>query len=260
MENNVKTTGQRIASLPLAEIVLSDYQRGTNARQVNNIVRKFDEAKLGTLTVSEREGKYRLIDGAHRSRALRILGYTHAPCVVLSGLTYEQEADYFRRQNQDKRLLTPGDLFKAGLASGDEKCIKINRIVKANGFHIGSGNGNFYDLASVQTLYKIVEDFGYDVLDSTLFLIANTWGGIAKASQRETLLGVAEFVRRYGIAEFAERMREKFSIVWYDYTEAMRVRGSTNSASARKKYCRILVNHYNKGIVYNSKKRLTFED
>lgn len=260
MENTMKTTSQRIASLPLTDIVLSDYQRGTNARQVNNIVKKFDEAKLGTLTVSDRDGKYRLIDGAHRARALRILGYTHASCVVLTGLTYEQEADYFRRQNQDKRLLSPGDLFKAGLASGDELCVKISRIVKANGFHIGSGNGNFYDIASVQTLYKIVDDRGYDVLDNTLFLIANTWNGIAKASQRETLLGVAEFVHRYGIAEFADRMREKFSIVWYDYTEAMRVRGSANTASARDKYCRILVDHYNKGIVHNSKKRLKYED
>ena len=76
-------------SIPLADIVLSDYQRGTNARQVNNIVRKFDEAKLGTLTVSEREGNYHLIDGAHRSRALRILKYTHAPCLVFTGWILE---------------------------------------------------------------------------------------------------------------------------------------------------------------------------
>ena len=258
--DNTKITNQRIESIPLTSIVLSDYQRGTNAKQVNNIVKKFDEAKLGTLTVSEREGKYLLIDGAHRSRALRILGYTHASCVVLTGLTYEQEADYFRKQNQDKRLLTPRDLFKAGLASGDDQCIKIYRIVKANGFNIGKGNGDFYNLTSIQTLYKIAENYGYDVLDNTLFLIANTWNGIAKASQRETLLGVAEFIHRYGITDFAERMREKFSIVWYDYTEAMRVHSSVSSTTARKKYCRILVDHYNKGIVHNSKKRLKWED
>jgi hypothetical protein len=240
--------------------VPSDYQRVTNNAQVANIVKRFDEAKLGTLIVSERDGKYHIIDGAHRARALRNLGYTHAPCVVLTGLTYEQEADYFRKQNQDKRLLTPSDLFKAGLASGDDQCVKISKIVKANGFHIGKGNKDFYKLAAIHTLYTISEEYGYDVLDVTLFLIASTWSEIPRASQSESLLGVAEFVRRYGMADFSERLRDKFSIVWYDYSEAIRAHGSVGSTTSRKKFCRMLVEHYNKGIVHNSKKRLKWEE
>jgi len=259
MISTEKTPNQRIASIPLAKIEPGDYQRPTNARQVANIVKNFDEAKLGALTVSERGGMYRLIDGAHRSCALRTLGYTHALCVVLTGLTYEQEAEYFRKQNQDKRPLAPADLFKAGLASGDEQCANINRIVRANGFNIGTGRKDFYRLMSFYALYTISEEFGYKVLDDTLFLIANTWHGIAKASQSECLLGVAEFVSRYGITEFAERMHEKFAVVWYDYCEAMRVHGSVGSAASRKKFCRILVQHYNKGLVHNSKKRLKWE-
>ena len=260
MNNTEKTTNQRVASISLVKIEPSDYQRPTNTRQVANIVKNFDEAKLGTLTVSERNGKYYLIDGAHRSWALRNLGYTHVLCTVLSGLTYEQEADYFRKQNQDKRPLTPGDLFKAGLASGDIQCANINRIVRANGFRIGTGKKDFFRLMSIHALYTISEDFGYKALDDTLFLLANTWSGIAKASQSESLLGVAEFVHRYGIVEFAERMHEKFAVVWYDYCEAMRVHGSVGSSTSRKKYCRILVEHYNKGIVHNSKKRLKWEE
>jgi hypothetical protein len=259
MNKTEKSTHQRIASIPLIKIESSDYQRITNARQVTSIANNFDEAKLGTLTVSHRDGKYYLIDGAHRSRALRILGYTHALCIVITGLTYEQEADYFRMQNQDKRPLTPGDLFKAGLASGDEQCKKINHIVKANGFHIGTGRKDFYRLMSIHALYAISEDLGYKVLDDTLFLLANTWSGITKASQSETLLGVAEFVHRYGIAEFAERMRDRFAAVWYEYTEAMCVHGSIGSTTPRIKYCRILVEHYNKGIHHNSKKHLKWE-
>ena len=258
--NNTKLTNQRFDMVALADIASGDYQRATSPTQVANIVKKFDEAKLGTLTVSERDGKHHIIDGAHRSRALRHLGYTHAPCIVLSGLTYEQEADYYRKQNQDKRLLTPEDLFKAGLASGDEQCVKINQIVKANGFHIGKGDRDSCKLAAVHTLYTICGDYGYDVLDNTLFLIASTWAGIARASQSECLLGVANFVHSYGLASFSERMHDKFAVVWYDYTEAMRVRGSVYSASPQKKFCRILVEHYNKGIVHNCKKRLKWED
>jgi hypothetical protein len=257
---NAKKTNQLYDLVALADMEPCEYQRATNAPQVAGMVENFDEAKLGILTVSERNGKYGVIDGAHRARALRLLGYTHAPCLVLSGLTYQQEADYYRRQNQDKRLLSPGDLFKGGMAAGDEHCIRINSIVRANGFRLGSGCRNFYELASVRTLQTIAEDYGYDVLDSELRLIANTWAGIPKASQRECLLGVAEFVSRYGTANFAARMQDKFGVIWYSYSEAMRARGTTGTSASRKKLCRIMVEHYNKGIAKNSKKRLVWEE
>lgn len=130
----------------------------------------------------------------------------------------------------------------------------------ANGFRIGRGSQNFYNIASILTLFTIVGDFGYPVLDDTLCLIANTWSGIARASQSECLLGVAEFVHRYGMADFAERMRDKFSVVWYDYSEAMRNRGSAGSSASRKKFCRALVEQYNKGIRRNCKKYLVWEE
>ena len=255
-----KTTSQIIKLIALADIEPSDFQRPTNTAQVNRIVKRFDEAKLGTLTVSDRDSKYHIIDGAHRSRALRCLGYTHALCVVLTGLTYEEEAEYYRMQNQDKRGLSPSDLFKAGLASGNEQCVTINKIVKANGYHVGKGKNDFYCIAAFQTLFTIAVDYGYAVLDNTLFLLANTWAGLARASRSECLLGVAEFVRRYGLVDFAERLHDKFSLIWYEYSEAIRYHGSAGSAASRTKLCRILVDNYNKGIVHNSKKRLKWEE
>ena len=119
---------------------------------------------------------------------------------------------------------------------------------------------DFYKIAAIHTLYRISEDYGYDVLDITLFLIASTWGGIARASHSESLLGVAEFVNRYGIGEFVDRLGGKFNVIWYEYTEAMRVHGSVGTTTSRHKFCRILVQHYNKGINANSKKRLKWED
>ena len=261
MSNNIKTTTHHIELVALADMELvSGYQRSTNSRQVERIINRFDETKLGTLIVSARGGQYHVVDGAHRCRALRKLGYTHALCEVLTGLSYEQETEFFRRQNEDKRLLRPGDLFKAGLASGDEKCIRINDIVRANGFQVGYGGQNFHKIAAIHALYMIVEEYGYDVLDDALCLIAGTWNGIPKASQSESLLGVAEFAHRYGMASFSERLREKFPVIWYDYCEAMRVRGSIGSGVSRRKFCSVLVWHYNRGLNSQSKKRLSWED
>ena len=259
--NADKTTSQRIQLIALSEMEPeSGYQRATNPTQVDNIVNKFDETKLGTIIVSERDGKYHIIDGAHRSKALRKLGYSHVPCVVLAGLTFEQEAEYFRNQNQDKRLIKPMEFFKAGLISGDEQCVNIYRIVRSNGFHIGNGNKDFLKIGAIQALFTITNEYGYETLDDTLCLIACTWGGVAKASQAESLLGVAEFVSRYGIVDFAERMKDKFSVVLYDYTEAVHVRASSSSVTSRKKFCQVLVKHYNKGLANNSRKRLKWEE
>lgn len=258
MTHTVKTTNQRLEHIALASCAPTNYQRATSDAQVAKIVRDFDESKLGALTVSLRDGKYHIVDGLHRSKALKTLGYTHALCVVLTCLTYEQEADFFRKQNQNKRGIVTFDDFRAGLEANDEMCVRVNAIVKDNDFEIG--RGGFFKIAAIQALFTIVRDYGYDTLDDTLCLIASTWSGIPKASQCESLLGVAEFVHRYGMVDFAERLKDKFSVVYYDYTEAMRVRGSIGTATSRGKFCRVLVEHYNKGLRGVSKKRLRWEE
>ncbi len=155
---NVKTTRQCIRMVALAHMEPeSGYQRDTNPAQVESIVNNFDESKLGTLTVSERDGKYHIIDGAHRSKALRALGYTHASCVVLTGLTFEQEAEYFRNQNQDKRGITPMEFFKAGLVSGNEQCVRMFRIANMNGFYIGTSKKDFGTIECSATRKNIPE-------------------------------------------------------------------------------------------------------
>lgn len=253
-----KTTNQQFAYITLAKIEPSNYQRTTNHSQVKNIIKYFDEAKLRTLTVSLRDGKYHIIDGAHRLSALRALNYTHTLCEVLSGLTLEDEADYFRRQGQDKRALKPLDLFKAGIIADDEKCIKISEILKANGFEIGFSNKYFHQIGAINTLFTIAEDYGFEVLDDALFLLQNTWAGIAKASCGESLLGVAEFIRHFGMADFDKRLVGSFHIIWYEYKENLRE--ARYSPNARKIFCRVLVDHYNKGLGSKSRKRLKWEE
>ena len=255
----MKITEQRVERVALSQCVPASYQRVTNDNQVADIVKNFDPAKLGTLTVSLRDGNYYIIDGLHRSKALRAMDYTHALCIVMTGLTYEQEAGYFRRQNQNKRAITTFDDFAAGLEEKDGECMKINDIAKANDFQIGRGKG-FFRISSIHALSTIVKDYGYETLDDTLCVLANTWSGIPNATRSECLLGTAEFVSRYGTAHFPERLRDKFAVIYYDYAEAMRVKGSIGSTTSRKKFCRILVEHYNRGLNGRSKKRLVPEE
>jgi|GEM_PF-743879 len=249
---------RRIESVCLSECTPTDYQRPTSDKEVAKIAANYDEAKLGVITVSFRDGEYHIIDGLHRAKALILLGVQHTLAVVLTGRTYEQEAELFRRLNKDKRGITTFDDFNAALEAKDEMCVKINEIVKAHGYQIGRGN-SFYRLASVKALCDIADDYGYDVLGDTLSLLAATWSNISRASVAAFLLGVAEFVSRYGKVDFAERMKDKYAVVCYEYGEAMKFKTS-NTALARKKFCRVLVFNYNNGINGNSKKRLVWEE
>ena len=261
--SNQKITNQSIKRIPLAEMVAqSGYQRPTNPKQVKNIIAKFDESQLGIITVSYRDGKYHIIDGAHRSHAMRNLGYTHAIAIVITGLAYEEEAELFSRQNDGKRMLKPYDLFKSGLEAGDIIAVNINEIVKGNGFQVGSsGRKNYYRITAIKALYAIALEYSFATLDNTLCLIASTWAGLTKATQGECLLGVAEFVHRYGMVAFTDRLREKLMVVWYYYEEEKRSCGvAAASTSARKRFCRILVEQYNAGLPARSKKRLVWEN
>jgi len=257
-----KNTNQSVKQIALADMVAqSGYQRPTSPPQVKTITDNFDESRLGILTVSHRDGKYHLIDGSHRSHAMRNHGYTHATCIVLTGLTYEQEAELFSRQNENKRMLKPLDLFKSGLEANDELAVRINEVVGENGFQIGSGGKkNYRKITAIMALYAIAGEYGIYVLDDTLCLIDCTWSGFTKATQSMALLGVAEFVSRYGMVEFSDRLRDKCLTVWYEYEEEMRNRSSDRIISPRDRFCRLLVLHYNAGLGSKSKKRLVWED
>jgi len=259
---NNKYTNQITRMIPIAELQTGGYQRPTNQSQVDRIAAAFDEAKLGMPIVSLRDGRYHLLDGAHRIAALRKLGYTHAMCIVLKGLTYQDEADYFRTQNRNSRSLTKINLFKAGLEANDPMYIAIDRICRANGFIVGTSSNRFNTLAAIYALSTICTVYGYDVLDSTLSLIRGTWEGVNNATRREFLMGVAEFVHRFGTVKFAERMRFKnIAAIWQTFLaeNGCCVRQSSDPAM-RKAFCRVLVRFYNKGLASNSKKRLVMED
>lgn len=256
-----RATNQTIRQIPISSLQVGGYQRPTNTAQVDKIAAQFDEAKLGLPIVSDRDGHYHLLDGAHRVAALRKIGYTHAKCVVLTGLTYQDEAEYFRSQNRNSRPLTKYNLFKAGLEAGDELCVQIDRITRANGFTVGMSGRNFNSIAAIFALSTICTVYGFEVLDSTLALIRATWEGINNATRREFLVGTAEFVHRFGPAQFAERMRFKsIAEIWQDFlAEAGHSSRTSSDPAMRKGFCRVLVRHYNKGLVANSRKRLKME-
>ena len=92
---------QSIEGMPLSEICIEPYQRVLNNARVKRIADNFDPARVGVLLLSKRGShSYAIVDGQHRLCAMRQIGVQDAVCIVVVGMTYEDEANYFRIQTK----------------------------------------------------------------------------------------------------------------------------------------------------------------
>lgn len=258
---------QRIEPVPVRQIVTEGYQRVLNQRNVNAIAKNFDPARLGVLVVNHRaDGTYAVLDGQHRLSALRKLGVMEANCIVLEGLTVEQEADYFRRQNENKQSLRVNDMFKAATWAGDEESLRIKDIMGKCGFTIGK-SGRTMTICAVGALQQIVRLFGFETLELTLTSIAQTWPQDTVILRREMLAGVAEFWHRFAgrtdPTMFTSRMKIKVPV---DMLMEAKTRSGgklvTNTSfnkTMRFATCSVLVDAYNKHLSKDSKNRLSMQ-
>ena len=262
-----KEVEQRIECVPLERIVTEQYQRILNMKNVASIVKNFDPAKLGVLVVSHREdGTYAVLDGQHRLTALRRLGYDAANCIVLEGMTIQQEADYFRRQNENKQSLRINDTFNASLWAEDAESLRIKELMDKYGFRHGK-SGQPMCICAIGALQRILRRFGDRTLELTLACIAATWPHDSTILRGEMLAGLGEFWRRYGekltVAQFEARMRKHLPMEMYQEARR-RTQGKTTPATAFNKtirftMCAVYVSAYNKQLRTNSPNRLELE-
>src|SRR6266487_57054 len=95
------------------------YQRRQKERLVRHIVRNFDEAQIGLLTVCRTpDGKQWLLDGQHRWLALCELGRTTAFCEVLHNLSLERQAEVFSGRNKRRNAVDHLDAVRADQVAG----------------------------------------------------------------------------------------------------------------------------------------------
>ena len=262
-----KEVEQHIACLPLERIVTEQYQRILNMKNVAGIVKNFDPAKLGVLVVSYRaDGTYAVLDGQHRLTALRQLGYDATNCIVLEGMTIQQEADYFRRQNENKQSLRINDTFNASLWAEDAESLRIKALMDKYGFRHGK-SGQPMCICAIGALQRILRRFGDRTLELTLACIAATWPHDSTILRGEMLAGLGEFWRRYGeqltVAQFEARMRKHLPLEMYQEARR-RTQGKIMPSTAFNKtirftMCAVYVSAYNKQLRTNSPNRLELE-
>lgn len=259
---------QRIECIALADITIDDYQRELNNPRTQRIAENFDVNKVGVLTLSRHgDGTYSIMDGQHRLCAMRKLGITHANCVVVDNMTYEQEAKFFREQAKNTQIPNALADYRAGLAEKNAHYLHIQCILDRNGYKVGN-KIEPNTITAVNALTRIMTVFGPEALDLSLQYITVAWRGDPTALRREMLVGMTEFALRFGSIVtpemFSRRLRNWLpSDLFYEYR--LRSEGRINAQSAfkpmfRRLFCSILCEQYNRGMGSKSKSRLKLED
>lgn len=164
--NAFSIAGRKFANVPVDQMRIDYAYQRLSSRNMMKIAQNWDMNRCGILVVNYRDGLFFVIDGQHRMQAAQMNGITFLPCEMYSGLTQEQEAALFARQNEYVTKLSPYDVFKANLVIGDEVdtaiakiCEEFNVIIKKGCAKKGEAR-----LGSITAARNIVQHSGTECL------------------------------------------------------------------------------------------------
>lgn len=196
------STSQLTSGLP--------YQRTVKQQRVDEIVREWNDRKLTPVVVSFRDGKFNVVDGQNRIAAMRQMaggGDVIVPCMIYTGMTYEQEAELYAKLDKGKRPLTPRQHTKALVESGsDARIMEIKCLVEDVGFvwALGEPTGEPFEIAPIRALINAHQLLGGEAFARMLSLLAGAWQGAPNSLKASMLSGMALFVKTYE-AELSDR-------------------------------------------------------
>lgn len=174
------------------------YQRALGPINVNRMVREFDPAALGVIEVSQRpNGDYIVLDGQHRVELCHRTGHREALCQVHTSLSTEREAALFLKLNFE-RAPSAKQKFAARVVSKEPQVKTILAIADRVGFTVSPMSPqSTSNISAIAGLDKLFENEGGVGLENTLTVIQNAWPRLTTGREREMLLGIALFLKKY---------------------------------------------------------------
>ena len=190
---------------------------------------QFDPALVNLLKVSARDGHYYVFDGGHTLAALRMVnGKKDFPvlCKIYYGLTYEEEAVLFAKQQ--------GNAKKVGIPYK----LRALRVVR---------DGN---ISAVKRAYDAYKQLGAERYEELMRLVKETWNGEAWSVGQSMMGGLYEFYRTYGNVIRESRFVSKLAGVSRNAID--REASSYYGVSASVAYALAIGKFYNRGGGYGT--------
>ena len=219
-------------------------------KEVNRLIREWDDRLLDPLVVSFRDGKFNVVDGQHRVAAMRKMNggkEVMVPCTIYSGLTYEQEADLCYKLDKAKKRLTLAQATNALAESGTDADIRtVKSLIEANGFvwALNRRTRSTNEIGSIRALMKSWRALGNDEFSRMLVLLRCTWGGNPDSLTSFIFSGMTIFLKAYG-AEIDDRLfiRQLSKVEPDEIVRRGKLDFSTTNNGLR--YARVILEKYN---------------
>lgn len=187
--------------IPFGQLGKAGYNRGIDRAHVNEIKRDFHDDMVQPVIVSFRDGKYWVVDHQHLSTAIYEMNgnnpNTLIDCEVKSGLTYEEEADWYYRLNTGSKPLGFAAKLKGRIESKDATALDFQSVIESCGYIVG-GNSN-KSFTSIQTAWKLFcKEDGKDMLARILTLTHACWPENKAGVHTDIINGFKVFLENHG--------------------------------------------------------------
>ena len=188
-----------LVKLNLIDLEFADYQKELNVPRVQKIVEKFDINRMRPIDVSYRDGKYFVFDGQHRANAYFFMGYTEIPAIVHYGLTYEDEAYLFARQQEQVGTVGVNHKWNALTEAKDPEVMEITRLCRSWGFTVLAKNNRGNNIKCVKTLQNLYKDktIGPRKLGTILMCLRDAWDYMDHSTDVAIIGGIAKLAKTY---------------------------------------------------------------
>ena len=187
-----------LTKINLKDLSIAEYQKDLNIERVRKIVEKFDINRMRPIDVSYRDGEYWVFDGQHRANAYLIMGYTEIPAIVHYGLTIEDEAYLFARQQEEVGSVNSNHKWNALCVAKDEEVLEIKKLCKSWGFTVLEKNNKGNNIKCVKTLRDLYSDIGPLKVGAILRAISASWDYMEHSTDVAIIGGIAKLVKAYG--------------------------------------------------------------
>lgn len=230
------------------------YQREVNQYNVRKIASNFNPCMMRPISVNIRDGKFFCWDGQHRLLAYKRMGLKTIPAMVINELDEQSEAFYFAHQDDNCRILTGVQKWRASTVAGEETVVEINTICHRHGYTVARKVVDDSTFSCVSTLRKVYNQLGPMYFERLVVIIKNSFGYTHNATCANIVSGLAKFIQLYdGDPEVPtrvdyDRLYRVLSIAGamgvLRASESYRV-GYLGSNHADKRVCRAITDIYN---------------
>lgn len=172
IKNAYHVGNKLIAEVPISLMRIDDSYQRLVQNNIKKLMRNWNDEECQALLVSYRDGYFYIMDGQHRYVVANVKNISHLVCEIYTGLTREEEAKRFAKQNDNITRLTTYDTFKANLVFKEEIDTSIKKICDKYNVSVEKSN-RAKTLKSVSSARNIVKNNGENALEWILSVIAD---------------------------------------------------------------------------------------